>query len=119
MDTNVLFKDKMEVSQMEKIPQGRYTREFREETARLVMEDGMSAGEVSARLFLPKSTVENWVRAAKAGKLGEIGRNRKPLAEVEVELARVKRELVVTRMERDILKKASAYFAKESLPGTR
>ena len=119
MDTNVLFKDKMEVSRMEKIPQGRYTREFREEAARLIIEDGMSAGEVSARLSLPKSTVENWVRAAKAGKLGEIGRNRKPLAEVEVELARVKRELAVTRMERDILKKAAAYFAKESLPGTR
>jgi len=64
----------------------------------------MSAGEFSARLSLPKSTVDNWGRAAKAGKLGEIGRNRKPLTEVEVELARVKRELAVTRMERDILK---------------
>jgi len=41
------------------------------------------------------------------------------LTEVEVELAKVKRELVVVRMERDILKKAAAYFAKESLPGTR
>ncbi len=72
MDTNVLFKDKMEVSQMEKIPQGRYTRGFREETARLVLEAGMSVGEVAARLSLPKSTVENWVRAAKAGRLGDI-----------------------------------------------
>ncbi|MGI6655588.1 MAG: IS3 family transposase [Desulfobulbus sp.] len=74
-------------------------------SARLVLEDGQSAGEVSARLFLPKSTLENWVRAAKAGKLGEVGKNRKPLTEVEIELARVKRELAVTRMERDILKK--------------
>jgi transposase len=119
MDTNVLIKNKTEVSLMEKIPQGRYTREFREEAARLVIEDGMSAGEVSARLSLPKSTLENWVRAAKAGKLGAIGKNRKPLTEVEVELARVKRELAITRMERDILKKAAAYFAKESLHGTR
>jgi transposase len=38
---------------------------------------------------------------------------------VEVELARVKRELALVRMERDILKKAAAYFAKESLHGTR
>ena len=83
------------------------------------MEDGMSAGEVSARLSLPKTTVENWVRAAKAGKLGEIGRNSKPRAEVEEDLAKVKRELAVTRMERDILIKAAAYFAKVSLPGTR
>jgi len=119
MDTNVLIKNKTEVSRMEKIPQGRYTREFREEAARLVIEDGMSAGEVSGRLSLPKSTLENWVRAAKAGRLGDIGKNRKPLTEVEVELARVKRELAITRMERDILKKAAAYFAKESLHGTR
>ncbi len=79
----------------------------------------MSAGEVAARLSLPKSTVENWVRAAKAGRLGDIGRNRKSLTEEEVNLARVRRELAVTRMERDILKRAAAYFAKESLPGTR
>ena len=119
MDTNVLVDNQKEVSIMGTIPQGRYTREFREEAARLVLEDGQSAGEVSARLSLPKSTLENWVRAAKAGKLGEVGKNRKPLTEVEVELAKVKRELAVTRMERDILKKAAAYFAKESLHGTR
>ena len=41
------------------------------------------------------------------------------LTDVEVELARVKRELALVRMERDILKKAAAYFAKESLHGTR
>jgi putative transposase len=116
-DTNVLFKDNKEVSQMEKIPQGRYTGEFREETARWVIDDGMSAGEISTRLSLPKSTVEDWARAAKAGRLGEISSNRKPLTDVEVELARVKRELAVTRMERDILKKAAAYFAKESRHG--
>ena len=72
---------------MEKIPQGRYTGEFREEAARLVLEDGLSAVEVAARLSLPKSTLETWVRAARAGKLGEVGKNRKPLTEVEVELA--------------------------------
>lgn len=104
---------------MEKIPHGRYTKEFREEAVRLVIEDGMSAGEVAIRLALPKSTLENWVRAAKAGKLGDIGKNRQPLTEVEAELARVKRELAITKMERDILKKAAAYFAKESLHGTR
>jgi len=104
---------------MEKIPHGRYTKEFREEAARLVLEDGLSSGEAAKRLSLPKSTLETWVRAAKGGKLGDVGRNRRPLTEVEVELAKVKRELTLVRMERDILKKAAAYFAKESLPGTR
>lgn len=104
---------------MEKIPNGRYTKEFREEAARLVIENGLSTGEAATRLSLPKSTLEAWVRAAKAGKLGDVGKNRRPLTELEVELAKVKRELIIVKMERDILKKAAAYFAKESLPNTR
>jgi len=104
---------------MEKIPHGRYTKEFREEAARMVLEGGLSAGEAAQRLSLPKSTLETWVRAAKVGKLGNIGKNRRPLTEVEIELAKTKKELAMVRMERDILKKATAYFAKESLPGTR
>jgi transposase-like protein len=101
---------------MEKIPQGRYTKEFREEAARLVIENGMSAGEVATRLSLPKSTLENWVRAAKAGKLGDIGKNRRPLTEVEVELARVKRELAITKMKRDILKKQPRTLPRSRCP---
>ena len=43
----------------------------------------------------------------------------KPLTEIEMELAKVKRENAGLRMERDTLKKAAAYFARESLPGMR
>ena len=85
----------------------------------MVMDGGMSLPEAARRLSLPPSTLGNWVKAHKAGKLGDIGKTRKPLTEIEMELARVKKELVETRMERDLLKKAAAYFAKESLPGTR
>ena len=59
------------------------------------------------------------MRKYRAGKLGEIGKNYRPLTDTEMELARLKRENAELRMERDILKKAAAYFAKESLPGTR
>lgn len=59
------------------------------------------------------------MRAAKAGKLSNIGKDRRPLTDVEVELAKTKKELAMVRMERDILKKAAAYFGKESLPCTR
>jgi len=104
---------------MEKVPYGKYSKELRLEAVKLVTEGGLSAGEASTRLSIPKSTLENWVRAFKAGKLERIGGTHKPLTEVELELARVKRELVLVRQERDILKKAAAYFAKESLPGTR
>ena len=85
----------------------------------LVTEGGPSAGEASVCLSLPKSILENWVRVAKGGKLGEIGKSHRPLTELEVELGQVKRDLAIVKMERDILKKAAAYFAKESLHGTR
>jgi len=101
------------------IPQGRYTKEFRLEAVKLIMEDGVSQAEVIRRLSLPISTLTNWLKAAKAGKLGDVGKKYRPLTEVEMELARTRKELAEVKMERDILKKAAAYFAKESLPGTR
>ena len=104
---------------MERITNGRYTKEFREEAVKMVMDGGLSVLEISRRLSLPKSTLENWLRVSKTGKLGEIGKGQRPLTEIERELAKVKRELSLAKMERDILKKAAAYFAKESLHGTR
>jgi transposase len=68
---------------------------------------------------LAPSTISYWVKGFKAGKLGEIGKGQRPLTDVEMELARMKKELAEVKMERDILKKAAAYFARESLPGTR
>ena len=104
---------------MKGIPQGRYTKEFREEAVKLVTEEKLSLPEAGRRLFLPPSTIGNWVKQFKAGRLGEVGKTYRPLTEIEMELARTKKELVEVKMERDILKKAAAYFAKESLPGTR
>jgi transposase len=101
------------------IPQGRYTQEFRLEAVKLVLEEGLSWAVAAKRLSLPTSTMANWVKAAKAGKLGDVGKKYRPLTEVEIELARTKKELAEVKMEREILKKAAAYFARESLPGTR
>jgi len=53
------------------------------------------------------------------GKLGDIGKTYRPLTEVEMELAMVKKENTTLKMENEILKKAAAYFARESLPGMR
>jgi transposase len=101
------------------IPQGRYTKEFREEAVELVTGEKLSLPEAARRLSLAPSTLTYWVKAYKAGKLGEIGKAQKPLTEVEMELARTKKELAEVKMERDILKKAAAYFARESLHGMR
>ncbi len=104
---------------MKGIPQGRYTKEFREEAVKLVTEEKLSLPEAARRLSLSPSTLGNWVKASKAGRLGEVGKTYRPLTEIEMDLVRTKKELAEVRMERDILKKAAAYFAKESLPGTR
>ena len=92
---------------MKGILQGRYTKEK------------LSLPEAARRLSLPPSTLGNWVKANKKGRIGEVGKTQRPLTEIEMELARTKKELAEVKMERDILKKAAAYFARESLPGTR
>ena len=104
---------------MKGVPQGRYTREFRREAVRLVVEEGMACRKAALQLSLAPSTLAYWVKADRAGKLGEIGKGQKPLTDVEMELARAQKELAEVKMERDILKKAAAYFARESLHGTR
>jgi transposase len=104
---------------MKGVPRGRYTKEFREEAVRLITEEKLSFPEAARRLSLAPSTLSYWVKAFRAGKLVDIGKAQRPLTEVEMELARIKKELFEVKMERDILKKAAAYFAKESLPGTR
>ena len=101
------------------IPQGRYTKEFREEAVELVIDGQMSVLQAARQLSLPPSTLENWTKAYKAGKLGDVGKTYRALTDIEMELARTKKELAEVKMEREILKKAAAYFAKESLPGTR
>ena len=104
---------------MERIPKALYTKEVREEAVKLVTEGGLSVPEVGRRLSIAPSTISYWVRAHRAGMLARVGGQQKPLSDVEMELARLRRENAELRMERDILKKAAAYFAKGSLPGTR
>ncbi len=82
---------------------GRYSKEFRNEAVKMVIEGGLTAYEASRQLSLPKSTLENWVRAYKTGKLSDIGGLQRPLTEVEQELDRVKRELAQFKQERNIL----------------
>ena len=104
---------------MKGIPQGRYTREFREEAVKLVTEEKLSLPEAARRLSLPPATLRNWLKADTEGRLGEVGKTFRPLTQIEMDLAKTRKELEEVKMERDILKKAAAYFAKESLPGTR
>jgi transposase len=88
-----------------------YTAEYKAEVVRLCQESGKTPHAVAGELGLTPSAVSNWVRQAKvdAG-----GGSTGPLTTVErEELAQLRREVRTLRMERDILKKATAFFAKE------
>ena len=119
VDTKVDVQYKNGGIRMEKVPNAVYTKEFREEAVRMVLEHNLSAYEVAHNLSIPKSTITYWVREARKGKLSLVGNTKKALSETEMELAKVKRELTQVKMERDFLRKAAAYFAKEPQSGTR
>lgn len=99
---------------MEKIPYGVYSKELREEAIKMVKEGGLKVSEVSRIMSIPKSTIAYWIKADKKGKLSEMGSSKEGLSEKELEIARLKKELAQAKMECEFLKKAAAYFAKES-----
>jgi transposase len=89
---------------MERIPRGVYTQEFREQAVKLVQVDGLSIVEAGRRLSVPAGGLKKWLQTARAGKLGELGKGQKPLTELELELARAKKELAEIKVELDLLK---------------
>jgi transposase len=91
---------------------GKYTLEFKLEAVRMI-KGGQEASVTARVLGVPKQTLSNWVRLAGKGELQ--GAGDKPVSAEQMELARLRAELARVKMERDILKKATAYFAKESL----
>lgn len=96
-----------------------YTPEFREEAVKTVLAQGLSLEEARQRLALPKGTLANWVAAAKRGAPAKAVPGSRTVAELEAEVAKLRKDLAEICMERDVIKKAAAYFARESLPGTR
>ena len=96
-----------------------YTPELREEAVKLVLAQGLTLGEAAKRIAIPMGTLATWVKAAKRGDNKVSAPGSRTVPELEAEVAKLRRELAETRMERDIVKKAAAYFARESLPSTR
>lgn len=105
---------------MVRLPRQVYTSEFRQPAVELITREGLSIAEASRRLSVSPKTLTNWVKRARRGGLTEAGasRPRHAATEAEAELSRLRRENAELRMERDILKKSAAYFARESLRGT-
>jgi transposase len=94
---------------MMKSTRARYTLEFKQEAVRLV-ESGQSIAAAARSLGLIEQTLYNWVKAQRQGELKGAG-SRTVTAE-QMEISRLRAELARVKMERDILGKAMAYFAK-------
>jgi transposase len=103
---------------MEKLPRRVYTAEFRQQVVEMMTRDGLGIAEAARRLDISPKTLLNWVRRAKGGDSPQAA-PRHAVTPEEAELSRLRCENAELRMERDILKKASAYFAPESLCATR
>jgi transposase len=85
-----------------------FSREFKEEAVRLLAESGRPVTHVARELALRPEQLREWRH--QFGKTGPAA----PASSQAEELRRLRRELEVTRQERDFLKKAAAFFAKES-----
>ena len=94
---------------MTKTTRARYTLEFKFEAVRLV-KGGQSMAAKAKILGIAEQTLHNWVKADKVGRLTGVGTN--SVSPEQMELARLRAELARVKMERDILGKATAYFAK-------
>lgn len=91
----------------------RYTAEFKREALRMVEKQQLSIAEVARKLGIKANLLYRWKsQLASAGEQAFPGSGQQTA--VEAELTRLRRENAQLRMERDILKKATVFFAKES-----
>lgn len=95
-----------------------YSEELKAEALKMILEQGMSHKEVSDILGVPKGTIGSWVTKNK-NSMEALAPGAPSISDLTAENRRLRKELANAKMEKEILKKAAAYFAKESLPGTR
>lgn len=91
-----------------------FSREFKLEAVKLVTERGVSVAQAAEDLDVHENVLRKWVRALREAPQEAFPGNGKQTAQ-DAEIARLRKEVTKLKMERDILKKAAAYFAKESM----
>ncbi len=87
----------------------KFTDEFKAETVKLIRGSGRTVGSVARELSLTETAVRNWVKQAEAS-----GSADTLSTDEQAELRRLRKENQELRMEKEILRKATAFFAKES-----
>ena len=104
------------MSKKDGVPNRQYTDEFKVEAVRLG--DSIGKSQAAKRLGIPDSSLWNWIKLNRAGKLraadGVAVPVKRSVTEVEAENTRLRRELASAKLDLEIVKKAAAYFAKES-----
>ena len=96
---------------MEKTVRRKFTDEFKEEAVKLVTSQGYSVSEAARNLGIHATQLRRWVK----GKSPDTRPATTSVVQLQAELKQLKRENECLRMEREILKKAAAFFAKESV----
>ena len=96
-----------------------YTQEFKLEAVRQV-QGGQSQLKVAQVLGIPKASLSNWVRQISQGQFlaGIADEKSSKVTPEQMEISRLRAEVARLKMERDIAKKAAAYFAQDVLRGT-
>jgi transposase len=101
---------------MAQVNRREYTPQTKADAVGQVIKAGLPMGQVARNFEMPKQTLQNWVRQAKSGDVPKINASGKaPISEQEAEISRLKAACARLTMERDILKKATAYFARDVL----
>ena len=91
-----------------------FSREFKLEAVKLVTERGVSVAQAAEDLDVHENVLRKWVRELREAPQEAFPGQGKQTPQ-DAEIARLRKEVVKLKMERDILKKAAAYFAKESM----
>ena len=98
---------------MKRIAKVTYTLEFKLEALRRVR-GGEAVRKVAREIGVPEQSIRNWVKAQAEGRLGGAEKG-KPITPEQMEISRLRAENARLKMEMEIVKKAAAYFARESL----
>ena len=92
-----------------------YTREFRDAVVKQVIECARGISAVARSLEMSSKTLANWVYRARKGQALVKRAPTQPVSEMQAELGRLRQENSRLKLEKEILKKAAAYFARESM----
>ena len=96
-------------------PDRKYTAEFRDSAVKQVIDGGRSIAVVARSLEMSSKSLANWVYRARKGQALVKRASALPTSELEAEVSRLRQENAKLKLEKEILKKAAAYFAKESM----